>query len=77
MAGRLASLTPISRNVMPFAASGAMSPRVCPGTSVILAPVVFVPKRRSRDCEIPIAPEISVGSINSVCQVNGSACHAM
>ena len=54
----LASFTPISRNFTPCAASGAISPRVWPGTSVILAPVVVRPKRRSSDCDRPMPPEI-------------------
>ncbi len=47
-------------------------PRVWPGTSVILAPVVLRPKRWSSDWESAIAPEMSDGSISSVCQLNGS-----
>ncbi len=52
-------------------------PRVCPGTSVILAPVVTLPKRRSSDCDSARLPSIIDGLSISVCHVNGSACHAM
>ncbi len=69
--------TPISRNVTPCLASGGMMPRVCPGTSVIFAPVVTVPKRRSSDCASARLPSIIEGLNISVCHVNGSACQAM
>jgi hypothetical protein len=76
-AGVLASLTPISRNFTPCAATGEMMPRVWPGTSVILAPVVVRPKRASSDCERAMPAEIMEASIISVCQLKGRACHAM
>src|SRR5271157_406366 len=72
----LASLTPMSRNFTPWAASGPTSPREWPGTSVIFAPIVVRPKRWSSDCENPKAPSIMERSMNSVSQVKGSACQA-
>jgi hypothetical protein len=54
-----------------------MMPRVWPGTSVILAPVVMRPKRASSECESAMPAEIMLGSIISVCQLKGMACHAM
>ncbi len=46
MAAVAASFTPISSRLTPCLASGGTMPRVWPGTSVILAPVVTTPKRR-------------------------------
>ena len=58
-------------------AKGGTRPRVWPGTSVILAPEVTVPKRRSSDCEMPSAPSISDRLKISLHHVKGSACQAM
>ena len=69
--------TPISKNVTPCFAKGGMMPRVWPGTSVILAPVVTLPKRRSSDCASARLPSIIDGLNISVCHVNGNACQAM
>ena len=52
-------------------------PRVWPGTSVILAPVVVRPKRASSEWEKAMPAEIIEASIISVCQLKGMACQAM
>ncbi|MNT91418.1 hypothetical protein D3C72_2325120 [compost metagenome] len=46
----LAVLTPRCRKRMPASAMSGTMPRVWPGTSVILAAMVVLPKRRSSSC---------------------------
>src|SRR5580700_2769205 len=75
--GVLAEFTPMCKNLTPASASGPTSPIVCPGTSVIFAPAVVRPNRESSDFENPRQPVIMDLSINSVCQLNGRACHAI
>ena len=51
--------------------------RVCPGTSVILPAMVFLPKRASSSCDRLSPYRNSEASMSSLCAVSGSACHAM
>ena len=62
----LAGLTPICKKRIPFLARIGISERVCPGTSVIFAEIVFLPNRLSKFLDIWMPKSYKDESDNSV-----------
>ena len=71
-----AALTPMWRNSTPASASSGTIPRVCPGTSVILAAIVRLPNRASSRWDRLSPNRNRDASMFSLNRLNGRACQA-